>query len=215
MSSQIQVSDLICQSCNKRIITNRYLASVVNLDTISYDCEQFMSGELNRVECPHCKEVFTCEIPMIIFSEKLKYACMVSPTLEECGVISLKPPPAFLVSDFKLRAVRYQIEALEKFRINSAGLDDAVVEYIKYIKFIDEDALPFHERNIVFDKLTDGVYHFSKVDFNNRILNTYQFEFPEYLIPASICDFSETLNSNQWHKIDRITIREEINNAKV
>ena len=215
MSSQIQVSDLICQSCLKRIPCNEYLTSIVNLDTISYECDYFYSGELNRVQCPHCKNTFTAEIPMMIFSESMKYACVVMPNLEECGIDALKPPPLFLVKDFELRAVRYQAEALEKFRIKSNLLDDAVIEYIKYIKFDDDDALPFSEKTLIFEKVDGDVYHIMQTDFNNNVMSRYQVKFPDFLIPDFIRNYNKNLSNKKWHKTDRITIREEINNAKI
>ena len=215
MSSQIQVFNLICQSCEKRIKLNMYFTTMINLDFISHDCRRFESGELNRVICPHCNSEFTAEIPMIIMSESLKFACVVFPELEQRGIDAVTPPPTFLLPGFEFRIVRYQAEALEKLRIKNAGCSDVDIEYIKCVSFDSETALPFDEKNLVFQYKDNNVYHFKQIDFNNSVIAEYQVTFDDENIPNFITSFKNNLCNKKWHKIDRITIKEEINNAKV
>lgn len=215
MSSQIHVFNAICQSCQKRIHIDKYITTVVNLDTLSFECELFYSGQLNRLKCPHCNASFTFETPMVIFSQIHKLACAVLPNLDNDGESAIKKPPSHIMRDFDFRIVRYQIEALEKFKIRQCNCLDYVIEYVKLLNFDDDTALPFNEKNLIFENKYDNKYSFIQTDFNNNILNSYEILCSEINIPECIIYKSNHLSNNKWLKIDRITLKEEILNAKI
>lgn len=204
MSSAITGYDAFCQECEKRFDLTQRITQVVNLDIDGFEKENFLLGTLNRVVCPICKKEFTYEIPMIVFSLKMKFACLVFPNLTKDNANKLKDPPYHILpDDFCWRVVRYQIEALEKYNIFNCGLDDLTVEYIKMMNFSDGEAMPFDEKNIIFDSLNNDVYNFNQVDYNNNIMNTYclKCELPEFNY--------ENFCRLKWLKIDRETLKED------
>lgn len=204
MPSYAIAYNAICQECEKRFDISERFSTVVNLDIEGFEKERFLDGSLNRIICPFCKKEFTYEIPMIVFSLKLKFACLVIPNLNSQNIIGIKNPPYHILPDnFRYRLVHYQIEALEKYKIFSLGLDDFQIEQIKLKKFSDDEAMPFDEKNIVFDSFNNGIFNFKQVDYNNNILNTYSFE---YDLPKAKCNNFCRL---KWLKIDRETLKED------
>lgn len=209
MPSYIDAFDAICQSCDRRFKIKETYSRVVNLDTEGFEKERFVNETLNKVSCPFCKSRFTFEIPMIVFSMSMKFAYLVEPNLTCQNLITIKAPPHIILPhDFEFRVVRYLAEAKEKYDIHISGLNDASVEYIKLTSFDDSMAMPFDERNIIFMSHADGVYTFKQVDYNDNILNTYSIEFSDDKIPE--CIFNITKSHNGWLKIDRESLKEEI-----
>ena len=209
MPSFADAFDAICQSCDKRFKIKETYARVINLDTEGFEKDRFVNETLNKVTCPFCKSRFTFEIPMIVFSMRMKFAYLVEPNLSYQNLCTIKAPPHIILPhDFEFRVVRYLAEAKEKYDIRSSGLSDAVVEYIKLNSFDDSMAMPFDERNMVFVSHSDGVYTFKQVDCNDNILNTYNVEFSDDEIPEYIFDM--TKSHNGWLKIDRESLKEEI-----
>ena len=153
----------LCQDCDKVFQINRYMTTVINIDEDVDECIQLLSTTLNCVKCPECGSVFSYEIPMLLFSNKHKFAIRVNPLLDSYEAYSGDEPPVFVSQfQYKYRDVAFQIEAVEKVRIFMAGLDDKMIEYIKLKNFKDEDATPFEEVNIVFESADNHHFYFSK-----------------------------------------------------
>lgn len=211
MPSYIKAFDAFCQECNKRFNINSRFTAVVNLDMVGFEKDEFLSGKLNKTICSHCQTEFTYEIPMIVFSMSMKFACLVEPGLDNNFANHIKNPPALILPDgFTYRIVRYQIEAKEKYDIFKNNCNDYIVEYIKLCSFSDESALPFDERNMIFKARHGDIYTFEQTDYNNKVLNQYTVSFPEEKIPDYIVKQSNKLNNNIWHKTDRISLKEEL-----
>ena len=211
MPSYVRSFNAICNECDKRFEISHRFCAVVNLDIDGFEKEGFTSGELNRIFCPHCSTEFTYEIPMIVFSLSMKFACLCIPNLESIDTARIKEPPHLLLPDnFVFRIVRYQVEAKEKYDITASGCDDRVIEYIKLISFDDSLALPFDERNIVFVSKNGDTYKFNQLDYNNTIIKSYDIEINDGQIPDYIINSNISLSGNKWHKIDRISLKEEI-----
>ena len=203
----------ICQECDKSFAISDRFCTVVNLDTEGFEKDEFIQGKLNRITCPHCNTEFTYEIPMIVFSLRMKFACLCMPNLESTDISRLKEPPYLLLpEDFIYKIVRYQIEAKEKYDIIKCGCDDRIIEYIKLVSFDDDTALPFDERNIIFVSKEGDKYIFNQTDYNNKVLQSYEIKFNQEDIPDYVIKSKE---SRKWHKTDRISLKEEIKNAKV
>lgn len=206
MSSEVTGYDAFCQDCLNRFELTERFSHVVNLDIEGFEKERFLAGNLNRVVCPKCKCEFTYEIPMIVFSMELKFACLVYPNLTNKNLAEIKDPPHIILpNDFMFRVVRYQIEALEKYRMALCGINDVYAELLKLKHFTDDEAMPFDERNIVFSSFENGICKFNQVDCNNNILK--QFEVTDTLPdtenkPKNFCRF-------KWLKIDRETLKED------
>lgn len=201
--SDIAVYNCICQNCNKMFPVNSYMTNVLDMDSEDEKLCSFLSGTLNNTTCPHCSSSFTYEIPMLVYSMKKKYAIKVSPAQNEKDFTEQRPPHFLFPYEFKYREVSFQIEAVEKARIFDAGLDDKIIEYIKFTSFGDEDALPFDEVNIIFDHKNNDDYHFVKINSDNQILNKYCISSP----PLTDCVFSsEARSDKKWAVINRFTI---------
>lgn len=208
MPSYVNAYDAICQSCGSRFNLRETFSATINLDIEGFEKQGFLNGTLNKVTCPFCACKFTYEIPMIVFSSKLKIAYLVQPTLrndENC--ISKNPPYAIFSKDYEYRIVRYLAEAKEKFDIKMSGLSDSAVEYIKLKSFTDDMAMPFDELNMLFVSYENKKYIFNQVDYNDKILNTYEITFSEN-IPEYVLNISR--KNNKWLKIDRETLKEEV-----
>ena len=206
MSSEVTGYDAFCQSCLKRFDITQRFSHVVNLDTEGFEKEGFLAGTLNKVVCNDCKCEFTYEVPMIVFSMKLNFACLVYPNLTNENLAEIKDPPHIILpNDFIFRVVRYQIEALEKYRMILYGVNDIGAELLKLKHFTDEDAMPFDERNIIFESFENGIYKFNQVDYNNNILK--EFEVTDTL-PDLNCKHKNFCRF-KWLKIDRETLKED------
>lgn len=211
MASYVRAFKGVCQECEKPFSLAERFCTVVNLDTKGFEKDKFEDGSLNRVCCPYCNTEFTFELPMIVFSPNMKFACLVDPNIDIKGIYSIKNPPHILLNnDFTFRCVRYLEEAREKVYILNSGLDDVLIEYIKLISFKDEDALPFDERNIVFDGKFENTYNFRQIDYNNKVLQNFSVEFNDCDIPIEIINIKNSLSGKKWHKIDRISLKEEL-----
>lgn len=208
MPSYIRSFNARCQECEKAFSIAQRFCTVVNLDIEGFEKDGFEDGSLNRITCPLCNTEFTYEIPMIVFSYEMRFACLVEP----CARNSLvKEPPHIILPDgFMFRRVSYLAEAMEKYRIFKSGCDDCVIEYIKLLSFKDEEALPFDEKNIVFENKNADEYEFSQLDYNNRVLNKYKITFKGSDIADSLINFKNSLGGNRWHRIDRIILKEEL-----
>lgn len=209
MPSYVRSFNAICNECDKHFAISDRFCAVVNLDIDGFENEGFINGSLNRISCPHCLTEFTYEIPMIVFSLKMNFACLCIPNLDSIDITGIKEPAHLLLpGDFTFRIVRYQVEAKEKYDIIKSGCDDRVIEYIKLLSFGDSLALPFDERNIVFVSKNEDIYKFNQLDCKNNILKSYEIEFNEGEIPDYI--INKSLSGNKWHKIDRISLKEEL-----
>lgn len=211
MASYIRAFKGLCQECEKYFSLAERFCTVVNLDINGFEKDKFEDGSLNRVCCPFCNTEFTFELPMIVFSMNMKFACLIEPNINITGINSLKAPPHILLPEgFKFRCVRYLEEAREKVRILKRGLDDVFIEYIKLISFNDEVALPFDERNIVFSSKNEDTYKFTQIDYNNKILQEFTIEFTDSNIPDAVINIKNSLSGKKWHKLDRISLKEEL-----
>ena len=191
----------LCQDCDKFFQINRYMTNVINIDDDVDECIQLLYITLNIVKCPECGSSFSYEIPMLLFSNKHKFAIKVNPSLDSYETYNGDEPPIFLSHfKYKYREVTFQIEALEKVRIFMADLDDKLIEYIKLKTFKDEDATPLEDVNIVFESADNHCFFFAKMDSNNNIVAHYEVERNEY----SDIKFSNELN--KWQCINRYTI---------
>jgi len=211
MASYVRAFNGLCQECTNHFSMAERFCTVVNLDTSGFEKDKFIDGSLNRISCPLCNTEFTFEIPMIVFSLNMKFACFIDPGIDNNSNNLVKAPPYILLpKDFTFRCVRYLEEAREKERILKSGLDDVLVEYIKLISFKDEDALPFDERNIVFDSKDKNTYKFTQIDYNNQILQKFSIEFKDDNIPDEIINIKNSLSGKKWHRIDRMSLKEEL-----
>jgi len=70
----------LCQDCDKFFQINRYMTNVINIDDDVDECIQLLSITLNSVKCPECGSSFSYEIPMLLFSNKHKFAIKVNPS---------------------------------------------------------------------------------------------------------------------------------------
>ena len=216
MASYVRAFSALCQECNKRFQIAERFCTVVNLDIEGFEKEKFEDGSLNRIVCPLCNTEFTFEISMIVFSMNMNFACIIDQNIDTNGTDSLKNPPSILLpEDFTFRCVRYMDEAREKLRIIKHGCDDFVIEYIKLMSFNDEDALPFNEVSLVFDSKEGEIYKFSKLNFNGEVLENYKIVFNDSDIPEAVKNMKYSLKGRKWHKLDRISLKEEFKNAKI
>ncbi len=216
MSSFVRAFGAICQECNKRFQIAERFCRVVNLDIEGFEKEKFEDGSLNRIVCPNCNTEFTFEISLIVFSQNMKFACIVDQNIDTKKIESLKNPPHILFSeDFTYRCVRYIDEAREKIRIIKSGCHDFVIEYIKLVCFKDEDALPFNEVSLVFDSKEGETYKFLKLNYNGEILENYDIVFKDSDIPEAVKNMKHNKDNKKWQKIDRISLKEEFKNAKI
>lgn len=216
MASFVRAFSALCQQCNKRFQISGRFSTVINLDIEGFEKNNFEDGSLNRITCPLCKTEFTFETELIAFSFDMKFACIVDQNIDSKKADSLKSPPCILLpDDFTFRCVRYLDEAREKHRIIKHGCDDFVIEYIKLKCFKDEDALPFNEVSLVFDSKKENIYKFSKLNYNGKILENYVIVFNDSDIPEAVKNMKQSLKGKKWHKIDRITLKEEFKNAKI
>ncbi|MBO7288791.1 MAG: hypothetical protein J6V03_02205 [Clostridia bacterium] len=216
MASFVRAFSALCQQCNKRFQIAERFCTTINLDIEGFEKEKFEDGSLNRIVCPYCNTEFTFEISMIVFSQNMKIACIVDQNIDTKEITSLKSPPYILFpEDFTYRCVRYIDEAREKLRIIKHGCDDFIIEYIKLMCFKDEDALPFNEVSLVFDSKEGEAYKFSKLNFNGEVLENYDIVFKDSDIPEAVKNMKYSQKGKKWHKLDRISLKEEIKNAKI
>lgn len=195
----------ICQSCNKIFAVNQLMVCSFNFDKDEETSDSFVSYSLNLVTCPHCHCSFPFEMPMVIYSEKHRFAIYVSPSFDISSKteIGLK---RFIPNSLRFRKCTYQAEAVEKAIIFKDGLDDRYIEYIKLCFFNDSDALPFDKINLIYKSCDDENYYFEKIDYNNNPLEKYIVSKSEAM---KLCEGISFENEKyQWKVVNRKTIKE-------
>lgn len=119
----------------------RRLIGVIETPTSNFDftynaglLQEFLEGNVNQAFCSTCQKIFRCETELLVFHEKQEYAIMVTATKEPKDVICGKALLLHLFghTQFRFRAVRFCIEAMEKVRLFEHHLDDRAIEWIKY-----------------------------------------------------------------------------------
>ncbi len=207
MSVNIAAYSAICNNCLERFDINNIFTIAVNLDNMNSERESFKSGKLNVISCPKCGKSFIYEVPMIIYSEKLRLVYYVEPRLDKIeSELMTRTPFAFMGNGYKYRIMHYQNQAKEKYLIELSGLSDIAVEYIKLVSFSDDLALPFDNCSIEFISRKEDLYCFGRYDCLGELLNTYEVEFPDSKLPEKLYDIDPY--SNKWQRIDRLSLLE-------
>jgi hypothetical protein len=91
--------------------------------------DQILSGEFLAVRCPACGKVLKPEFPVFVRDAQAERTILLVPELDRAAFF--RGRLSYGLGDASRVAIGYE-ELAEKFLIKRAGLDDRVVELIKY-----------------------------------------------------------------------------------
>ena len=216
MSAYERMHLLICEKCEKNFFTDATAFTVVNLDAAGSISDDFRNEKLNLVKCPLCNTTFVSEMHFLAYSLKQGFAVLALPSAQDSCYIHGKPEiyEFFNMDIPKLRLVNYQSEVLEKVRIFETGLDDYIIENIKY-KFIDKKYFEDKTENILlFKEMTDTSLVFEYTTFLGKVNEVFEIPKDEYNSSLTFEEVKLTdKRKNIWHRVD-INYFKERENAK-
>lgn len=199
-----------CEKCCKDFKINTVIVNSVNLDFEGSYKDRFINNTINKVKCPYCNIEFTYERPFIAFSINMNFAVLVDFDFDKTILTHGKSRilNLFGIKDMKFRLVNYMCEAVEKYRIFSARLDDYKIECIKN-KYFDADLFSDKKNKILlFKEIYDNEMIFCLHDDIGNILENYTLPFDCYINTKT----TELIYSNEnyinWYKTDKIIKKE-------
>ena len=200
----------ICQECLEPHIHNDFVIRSINLDDENNLNRDFLDLKLNRIKCPFCKNEYTFETNMVIFSPSHRFAVKVNPETYRSPDLAPDSVPEYVFQEkFRFREVNFQIEAIEKCRIFLDGLDDIYIEFLKYRFFEDKDTLPFDEINMIYTSRDSEFLYFTKYDYNNNVID--KFRIPVHLYDVTNINYP---TENIWHRINRTNVNQYISDKE-
>lgn len=136
--------NITCPSCGKQQDVRLYDA--VNVDTDPELKDALMQNQLNRVECPDCELSFRVDKPVLYNDPKLKMLIHWVPESDEMdreAILeefeqSLEKMNSMMTDGMEVPEVRLvmsRVELVELIFLLEAGLNQRVVEYVKYSVF--------------------------------------------------------------------------------
>lgn len=216
MAEYERANSIICESCEKRFFKHINVFTVANLDRIGSIVDGLLNETLNKVKCPLCKESFTFELPFVAYTLKRGYAILALPSNNESFYISGKYDiyRIFRINLPKFRLVSYQCEVSEKIRIFESGLNDYMIEYIKYKHFDKKYFLDKRESILLFKEITEDSLVFEYRDFLGRVLEILTLSKSVYDNDV-VFDEVQLTDKNEiiWQRVD-INYFKEKENAK-
>lgn len=120
------MKEIIC-NCEKKFQTE--IPAEIDLEKKSETITEILEGRFLNVTCPACQTVLKPEFPIRLFHKKKGWDINFVPELARNEYLKSHTPSTF--EDTKRTVIGY-LELLEKIKCLQDGLDDRVVEYLKY-----------------------------------------------------------------------------------
>lgn len=214
MAQYEHAKSLICEACEKIFYKYTTVFSVVNLDNKGSLVNDLLSENLNKFKCSLCGETFVYELPFLAYTLKRGYAILALPANEDYHFIFGKGDifKIFEIQMSKFRLVNYQCEVTEKIIIFESGLDDYVIEYIKYKYFDKKYFLSKRDNILLFKEISDGFMIFEYRDFLGKVIET--IKLPKDLYDTNIVFNEKQLtdtNKIRWQRVDTNYFKERKN----
>lgn len=167
--------------------------------------QQVISGKFNQVFCSNCKKLFRHEVELFLFHEINQYAILADARKEKDIIRgNTELLQLFGHTQFRFRAVRFAIEAIEKVRIFEDGWDDRALELLKF-DFCPQDIKENKKTNLLlYDGTTQDSISFCVLDDFDQPTDM-RFDVPIEQYQAYAARFSpESLDSPAicWKRID-------------
>ena len=202
---------IICESCEEVFYSPIVVHTTVCTDNEGGINDSFSEGNLNTVTCTICKQKFTYELPMLIYSLKNPYAITVLPS-KESNTYTSKSSAIFKILKLNInrfRLVNYQCEALEKVKIFENNLDDVTIEKIKLSEFNDSYFENKTLNILLFKEVQDNKLIFEYKDFLGNVIETHYISKEKYDSLITFRDINNTYtNKTNWLKVDTKYIKE-------
>lgn len=152
---------------NKVVSSGKFTAwDSVNIDLMPQMKEKVLSGDLFRWTCPECGEAFTVPYPMLYHDMTKKimvYHLLQRNNPSDSNAVNLLGKTG-LLSDYTLRSCYSVDDFREKVTQLDAGLDDRILEFLKYyiLHFDKSNQVPegaeLRFSRAAEDKETSGIY---------------------------------------------------------
>lgn len=154
-------------SCPKCSASGKFTAwDSVNIDLMPQMKEKVLSGDLFRWTCPECGEAFTVPYPMLyhdMTNKIMVYHLLQRNNPSDSNAVNLLRKTG-LLSDYTLRSCYSVDDFREKVTQLDAGLDDRILEFLKYyiLHFDKSNQVPegaeLRFSRAAEDKETGGIY---------------------------------------------------------
>ncbi len=199
MQSYIPDCNIACEGCDKFFVYYTNIYSIVDADAKNELAKAAYSGIINRITCPYCNTEFTYEGPLFIHSYINKFAVTAQFPDYYTNITSIDT--AGRISGFdtwKLRNCSFAMDASEKVRIFTCGLNDGTIEIVKLKTFANYSQMNLLDEYISFEALKGDILIFSHRDYTDKIIRMHEVSKSIYDKEAVIC-----IPNGRWMKIDR------------
>ncbi len=193
----------VCPFCRQQISITEKIIKHINITHDKSSLKSILSCHANRVKCNECGEEFYYEHNCSVINSDKNYAIASLPMM-------LNPLPDEKTSlfrilkkrDFRLRYVHEFICLSEKVRIFEFGLDDRVLEIIKYNYVASPKGLGA-DAKIILTGVDGNALIFTVYDDYDRPLATHRVSIDAYA--STRAQFDKELIDGPtltWRKID-------------
>jgi len=199
MQKYVPDGNIACENCDRFFVSYTHIYARVNIDAKNELAKAAYNGMINRITCPYCNTEFTYEAPLFAHSYINKFA--VISQFPDCYKDITSMHRAAKISgldSWKLRNCRFAMDASEKIRIFSNGLNDGIVEIIKLKAFSDYSQMNLLDEYITFEGAINDCLVFTHRDYTDRIIEKYNV--PKSMYNTEPDNF---IPNGRWIKIDR------------
>lgn len=176
--TMILTKEIPCPVCGSYFTANLYATINVSLDPLLK--VEFLNGQINRVTCPNCKEEGLVPIPLLYHDMDNHIMVFVTWNNElnwgQQEVLYkesvLAPMPFSMMEIYRNRVVFGYSQLAEKIRIFDSGLDDKIIECLKFLHTISDQKQAGRILKILFSEVKGDDIVFADLDSDNA------FSFP-------------------------------------
>lgn len=134
---------------------------VTQLKPESPELDALMRGRLNRATCPGCAHEFLCDTPVLFRDDRARYVVYYLPrstvsTVEQAITLTTQLYDTVFAElavplrpECRLALTRNHF--IEKIALHQQGLDDRLVEYIKYQLYEHSEGLEYAKYELLFN----------------------------------------------------------------
>jgi hypothetical protein len=186
--TQSPTGDTLIAACPKCSATNAFLPVTVLRDK-SDELKQLLAGRLNTVLCESCETEFLYETPILYRDDPQRWMVYFLPPVivERLDDAILQVEELYdtvfddLADDDRpgCRLATTRNAFIEKIAVHQRGLDDRIIEYVKYQLYQNCDDLDPIRHELLFDFSSSAGDQFTFLAFDRDTGKpTYSMEFP-------------------------------------
>jgi len=199
-----ELHNIACPHCGKEQDAGIYDAVIVQADPELR--ERLLEGRLNIVTCIHCEMTFRVESSLVYHDADRGFMvhCIPAPdsrhaALQEAFVSNMREVEGMLpegVEPPKVHLVFSRVELIERICLLEMGLDERVLEYVKYLMYVrNGDRLPARTTRLLLDardSTEDALYFVVQDMVSGKLEGMLEYDRKAYLALEEMFDHDES-----------------------